>query len=152
MGLDLRSVCDISRSTFEARLDFEDIRSGFGEERFDGGVPPGADFRQTLEIMSRDLENQLEREPKGPDFPRTALRRVRQFGLWWSFVRQTLQLRRAQLAATPRPSGNATPVPDARSRRGDTLEVLDETIKVTAEFEKATTRCVKGIEEIITQP
>jgi hypothetical protein len=159
MGLDLRTVCEKSMETFEARLDFEDIRKGFGEERFDGGVPPGADFRRTLETMSKDLEDQLEREPKTLEFPRTALRRIRRFGQWWSFVRQTLKLRRAQLAGTPPPAGDATLVPDVHSRRGDilearrgdTLEVLDETIKVVDEFEKATARCSHGIEEIITR-
>ena len=151
MGLDLRTVCEKSMQTFEARLDFEDVRKGFGEERFDGGVPPGADFRQTLEAMSKDLEVQLEREPKTPEFPRTALRRIRRFGQWWVFVRQTLKLRRAQLAGTPPPTGDATPVPDVHSKRGDTLEVLDETIKVVDEFEKATARCTHGIEEIITR-
>jgi hypothetical protein len=150
MGLDLRTVCAKSMKTFEARLDFEDVRRGFGEEHFDGGVPPGADFRQTLETMSKDLEDQLEREPKIPEFPRTALCKVRKFGQWWSFVRQTLKTRRAQLAGTPPPSGAATRVPDVHSRKGDTLEVLDETIKVVDEFEKATARCTRGIEEIIT--
>jgi hypothetical protein len=151
MGLDLRTACGKSMKTFEARLDFEEVRRGFGEEHFDGGVPPGADFRQTLETMSKDLEGQLEREPKIPEFPRIALRRVRKFGQWWSFVRQTLKTRRAQLAGTPPPSGNVPPVLDAHSRRGDTLEVLDETIKVVDEFEKATARCTRGIEEIITE-
>jgi hypothetical protein len=150
MGLDLRTVCAKSMKTFEARLDFEDVRRGFGGEHFDGGVPPGADFRQTLETMSKNLEDDLERAPKTPEFPRTALRRVSKFGHWWSFVRQTLKTRRAQLAGTPPPSGDATQVLDVHSRRGDTLEVLDETIKVVDEFEKATARCTRGIEEIIT--
>jgi len=150
MGLDLRTICAKSMKTFEARLDFEDVRRGFGEERFDEGVPPGADFRQTLETMSKDLEDQLEREPKIPEFPRTALLRVNRFKRWWSFVRQTLKLRRAQLASTPLSLGDATLMLDVHSRREDTLKVLDETIKVVDEFEKATARCTRGIEEIIT--
>jgi hypothetical protein len=152
MGLELRAACEKSMETFTARLDFEEVRKGFGEEHFDEGVPPGTDFRQTLEAMSKDLEDQLEREPKLPEFPRTALRRVRRFGQWWSFVRQTLKTRRAQLASVPQTSGGeATRMLEVHSRTGDTLAVLDETIKVVEQFEKATARCTRGIEEIITR-
>lgn len=150
MEVDLQAVAAKAATQFAGRTDFEELRRSYGDERFDGGIPLAPDFQGILTAMIRDLEAQLEKEPKDSEFPRKAARRIRQLGQWWSFVRQSLELRLSQLAQAP-PGADAQRLLGTRERRADILTVLGETIQVVGTLEATTTRCARAIEAIVAR-
>jgi len=150
MEAELKAVAAKAATQFSGRTDFEELRKSYGDERFDGGIPLAPDFQGILTAMTRDLEAQLEKEPKDSEFPRKAARRIRQLSQWWTFVRQSLELRRGQLAQAT-PGVEAQRLLGTRERRADILTVLDETIQVVGTLEATTARCVRGIEEIVAR-
>lgn len=150
MEADLQAVASKAATQFAGRTDFEELRRSYGDERFDGGIPLAPDFQGILTSMIRDLEAQLDKEPKDSEFPRKAARRIRQLSQWWTFVRQNLELRRGQLAQAP--SGtDAQRLLGMRERRADILTVLGETIQVVGTLEAATARCARAVEEIVAR-
>jgi hypothetical protein len=150
MEADLQAVASKAATQFAGRTDFEELRRSYGDERFDGGIPLAPDFQGILTSMIRDLEAQLDKEPKDSEFPRKAARRIRQLSQWWTFIRQNLELRRGQLAQAP--SGtDAQRLLGMRERRADILTVLGETIQVVGTLEAATARCARAVEEIVAR-
>lgn len=151
MAAELNAASEEATGAFSRRPDFEELRKSFGDDRFDTGIPLGPAFQTTLATMIKDLEAQLQKEPKDAEFPKKAVRKVRQIHQWWGFVRQQLQGRRDQLMNGHR-DGEAQRLLGGRPRNMDVAEVLSETIQVMSGFEAITQRCIRGIEEIITQP
>ncbi|MBI1753726.1 MAG: hypothetical protein HY014_09125 [Acidobacteria bacterium] len=151
MSTELYAASEEAAGAFSRRPDFEALRKSFGDDRFDTGIPLGPAFQTTLATMIRDLEAQLRKEPRDAEFPKKAVRKVRQIHQWWGFVRQQLQGRRDQLV-NGRQEGEAQRLLGGRPRNMDVAEVLSETIQVMNGFEAITQRCIRGIEEIITQP
>lgn len=148
MGAELRTSAAQSSEAFTDRGDFEALRKAFGDDRFDAGIPLGPDFQKTLDTMLRDLEIQMEREPKDAEFLRKAARQVRLFSQWWTFIRQHLETRRSQLEQAPR-NPEAVRLLGGRVHREDVLLVLAETIKVVGTFEAITARYVRQIEGLV---
>jgi hypothetical protein len=151
MGAEVRAVSAEAAQRFTGRLDYEESRRAFGDERFDAGIPLGPIFQKSLEDMLLDVEKQLEKEPKDVDFLRKAVRRVRKFHQWWVFTRRFMKTRRDELAQIPDADGVIRPL-DGRSRRAEVIQVMDETIRAIETFEAITLRCVRGIEDLLTQP
>lgn len=150
MGVELRTAAAQATATFTDRGDFEELRKGFGDNPFDVGIPLGPEFQVTLDAMLRDLDKQLEKEPKDDEFLRKSARQIRLFSQWWTFIRHQLEVRRSQLAQPP--GGEEGPsLRGGRGRREGVLMVLSETIKVVSTFEVITTRCVHRIEDLITR-
>ncbi|WLT32849.1 hypothetical protein [Geothrix sp. PMB-07] len=150
MAVELRTASEQATAAFSRRPDFEELRKSFGDDRFDTGIPLGPAFQTSLSTMIKDLEAQLAKEPRDVEFPRKAVRKVRQIHQWWDFVRKQLQTRRDQLAKGHR-EGQAQRLLGGRERGQDVVEVLDETIQVIQGFEAITQRCIRSLEEIITQ-
>lgn len=151
MAAELRTASEQATGAFSRRPDFEELRKSFGDDRFDTGIPLGPAFQTSLATMIRDLEVQLQKEPRDAEFPKKAVRKVRQIHQWWGFVRQHLQGRRDQLV-NGRQEGEAQRLLGGRPRNQDVAEVLNETIQVVNGFEAITLRCIRSMEEIITQP
>ena len=151
MGAELRTSAAQAAQAFAGRSDFEELRKAFGDERFDEGTPLGPDFQGTLDAMIRDLEAQLEKEPKDAGFVRKAARQARKFNQWWTSIRHHLETRRDQLAQAPHDTEATRLLGGGRVRRADVLVVLSETITVVSAFEVITARCVRRIEEILTR-
>lgn len=149
MGGELRAASAQAAGTFTSRADFEELRKAFGDEQFDAGIPLGPEFQGSLSAMIRDLELQLEKEPKDAEFLRKAVRRVRHFSQWWASIRIQLEVRRDRLVQSTQDS-EAHRLLGGRARRADVLTVLSETIHAVAAFEVITARCVRRIEDIIT--
>ena len=149
MGTELRSVSANAAVAFTGRADFEELRRAFGDESFDAGIPLGRDFQGSLSSMLRDLELQLEKEPKDAGFPRSAFRRVRHFSQWWASIRMQLEARRGRWAQSSTQDTEALRLLGGRVRREDVLAVLTETIRVIGTFEAITARYVRRIEDII---
>lgn len=147
MRADLQASAAQSAAVFSRREDFEALRRAFGTEPFDGGTPLGPDFLGSMETMVRDLEAQLDKEPKNAEFPRKAALRVRQFAQWWSFVRRHLETRRDRLAADAEVSRLLGP----GARREQVLTVLSEVIKAVSAFESITFRTVREVEGILAR-
>jgi hypothetical protein len=150
MGSELRTSAAQAAEAFTRRGDFEELRKAFGDDRFDAGTPLGPDFQGTLDSMIRELEGQLGKEPKDSGFLRKAVRQIRLFSQWWTFIRQQLEARRDQLVQNPQ-GAEATRLLGGRVRREDVLMVLSDTIRTVGAFEAITARCVRRIEEILTR-
>ncbi|GLH74059.1 hypothetical protein GETHLI_25610 [Geothrix limicola] len=147
---ELRRASAQASSRFTQRADFEDLRKAFGAELFDAGTPLGPDFQGNLAALMKDLETQLEKEPKDAEFLRKALRRVRKFHQWWGFVRQELETRRTKLAGATREQLEQRPRRE-RVNREEVLAILAETLQVVGSFEASTIRCIRGIEALVAE-
>lgn len=150
MAVELHTASEQATAAFSRRPDFEALRRSFGEDRFDSGIPLGPAFQASLSTMVKELEAQLAKEPRDVEYPRKAVRKVRQMHQWWNFVRKQLEAHRDQLAKG-RHEGEAQRLLGGRERSQDVVEVLDETIQVIQGFEAITQRCIRSLEEIITQ-
>ncbi|HJV48970.1 MAG TPA: hypothetical protein VJ549_06820 [Geothrix sp.] len=151
MGTELRQTAAQASDQFTRRPDFEALRRAFGGEPFDSGTPLGPDFQRNLTALMQDLEGQLDKEPKDAEFLRKALRRVRKFHQWWTFVRQELESRRDKLVRAglePADPG----LRKGRANRDEVLTILGETLGVVGSFEASTIRCIHGIEDLLAQP
>ena len=148
MRVELQASAAQSATVFSRREDFEVLRRAFGAEPFDGGTPLGPEFLTSMEVMVRDLEAQLDKEPKNGEFPRKAAHRVRQFAQWWAFVRQHLETRRGRMAGLASDE-EASRLLGPGTRRGQVLTVLSETIKVVSAFEAITARTAREVEAIV---
>ena len=150
MEADLQAEAAKAAAAFAGRPDFEELRQSFGSDHFDGGIPMAPDFPGILVTMIRELEAQMEKDPKDAEFPRKAARRIRQLSQWWAFVRKHLEERRDVLAKAPAES-EARRLVGGRTLRADVLTVISETIVLVGTFEATTLRCVRAIEAIVTQ-